>query len=506
MNSNCMTKLAALLVAMSSWTVIAAQETPTSSEAKPPTMTKEERDAKRAEAMKRLETKKEELAKLRGEALEVTRAMGKLAAETNQPTQEDTLAMMKQMLQQLVELNERLLKLEGEIKDIMGWMEGQNESQAVIAGEVAEARRFRPAMYTQFQYRNSDRQTASASSRASFFGTPFSGGRESAFAFRRVRFGATYNIDPKTLIRFSMDGATGTTTDAFQLRDAALVYTIQPSDSFVPTELTAGQFALPLGYELERSSGDREFPERAQYNRVMFNGERTRGAMMRHAVSDKLVATLGVGASLSNQDSEQTTRGSMPNGRAAMFGALRYETTTISAGISHFQGERPSFRTAGSTGTTTVGTTTVVTAASPLTAPRVDRRFTYLDATFVGLIDPKLTLRFEGMVGSDRIPIANTQNAGGASDAARVDADDMNGFQVQALYNLSPRFQLYGRYESFDPDVDQDNDAITGWGGGFRYFINPNASISFTAERFRVPQLTVRSVHSVYTLRYQFRF
>lgn len=506
MNLNSVTKWAAMLVVASSPTMMYGQDAPQAKETKTPAMIKAERDAVRAEALKRLETKKSELSKLKDQALEVTRAMGRLAAETNAPTQEDTLQAMKQMLQQLVEINEKLTALENEIKDIQGWIEGQNESLAVMGGELADARRFRPSFYTQFQYRQSDRQVTSAVSRPSYFGTPFSGSRESAFALRRVRFGATYTVDPKTLIRFSMDGATGTTTDALQLRDAALVYTIAPSDTFVPTELTAGQFALPLGYELERSSGEREFPERAQYNRVMFNGERTRGAMIRHALSDKVVAIVGVGGSLSNQDPEQSTRASMPNGRAAMFGALRYETPTLSAGISHFRGERPSFRTAGTTGTATVGTTTVVTAANPLTAPPADREFTYLDATFIGAFTPNLTLRFEGMLGSDRIPIANTQNSGGGSDAARVNADSMNGFQFQALYNVSSRVQVFGRYESFDPDTDQDNDAITGYGAGFRYFINPGASVAFTAENFRVPQFAVRRTHSVYTLRYQFRF
>ena len=505
MKSYSVIKLAALAVVMSSNSVVSAQ-TPPASEPKIPVATSKERQEQRAEVAKQLEAKKDELAKVKEEALAVTRAMGKLAAETTGPTQQDTLEMMKKMLQQLVELNERLSKLEGEIKDIQGWIEGQNESLPVIANELTEARRFRPSMYTHFQYRNSDRQTASAASRPSYFGTPFSGNRESAFSFRRVRFGATYAVDPRTSIKFSMDGSAGTTQDAFQLKDMQLSYIIAPSDTFVPTELTAGQFPLPLGFELERSSSEREFPERAQYNRVMMNGERVRGAMIRHALTNNIALTAGVSGSLTVSDNEQSTRGSMPNGRAAMFGALRFETPTMSIGVSHFQGERPSFRTTGTTGTTTVGTSTVVTAATPLTAPAVTRQFTYFDASFVGLLDPKLTLRFEGMVGSDRVPVPSTQNTGGASDAARVNTDRMNGWQAQAVYSLSDRTQLFARWEGFDPDTNQNDDAITGWGGGFRYYINPGALITFTAERFRVPQLAVKTSHTVYTLRYQFKF
>lgn len=484
-----------------------AQEAPKSETAPAPAPTTE-KDAKRAEAEKRQAEKKAEIEALKNEAKAVTQQLGKLAADGQLPTDPEGLAVMRQMLEQLEDINERLEKLENELKDITGWIEGQNESQPVLAFEVSEARRFRPSMYGQFQYRDSNRQTASAASRPSFFGTPFSGDRQSAFAFRRIRFGAQYTVDPKTLIRFSMDGSTGAGNDAFQLRDMNFVYTIQANDTFVPTELVAGQFALPLGYELERSSADREFPERAQYNRVMFNGERTRGFMLRHALSNNVALSVGAGSSLTFLDPEQSTRSSMPNGRMAIFGALRYETPTLSAGISHFSGERPSFQTAGTTGTATVGTVTVVTPPARLTAPVVDRRFTYVDASIIGLLDPKFTFRAEAMLGHDRIPVGNTQNAGTSStaNAARVDADNMTGFHLMGVYNLSSRVQLYGKFESFDPDTDQDDDAITGWGGGFRYFINPGASVNFTVESFRVPQFTQRRVHNVYTLRYQFRF
>lgn len=487
--------------------VATAQEAPKPEATPAPAATNSER---RTEKLRELDSKQDEIKRLEAQAREITAALAKLAADGNLPTTEEAVDLMRQMVDQLEDINERLEKLTGEVEEIKGWIEGQNESQPVLAFEVAEARRFRPSLYMQFQYRNSDRQTASTASRPSYFGVPFSGSRESAFFMRRVRVGGTYTVDPRTSMRLSFDMATGTDQLGAQLRDAALIYVIQPNDRFVATELTVGQFAIPLGFELERSSADREFPERAQYNRIMFNGERTRGAMIRHALSNNISVSAGLGSSLTYADPEQSPRGSTPNGRTAFFGNVRYETTTSSIGIGTFQGERPAFRTAGSTGTATSGTLTVVTAPRPVSAAEVYRRFYYLDASFIGVIDPKLTLRFEGMRGTDRIPIANTQNAAAipnnAGDIARTRANEMNGWQIQATYNLTERVQLFGRAEGFDPDIDQDNDAITGQGLGFRYFINPNASVAFTAERWRVPQFTDRRTNSVYTIRYQFRF
>ena len=159
------------------------------------------------------------------------------------------------ILKRLEEIEQKLSQMQSEIADIQGWIEGQTESLMVMANDITEVKRFRASNYVQFQYRDTNEPGSSLND---------------AFMMRRIRVSQTNTVDPRTSIRLSFDVATGTDTLQAQLRDAQLIYDIEPSDVKVGVQLLLGQQTLPLGYELERSSAEREFPERTYYNRVMF--------------------------------------------------------------------------------------------------------------------------------------------------------------------------------------------------------------------------------------------
>lgn len=467
-----------------------APSAPVASEAKP---TKEEAAAKLAE-------KQAEAEKLKEEAKRVTEEMGKLASGGQLPTSEEGITLMRQMLDELEEINRKLEALTMDVEDLKGWVEGQSEALPVIASTVDNMNRFRPTLYTQFQLRSSNRQGGSAASDPSFFGTPFSGNRENTTSLRRARFGFQYTIDSKTSLRTSFDGGTGGNNQGFELRDLQLIYLIDNPEVRVGTELYVGRQALPLGYELERSSGDREFAERANYNRVLFNGERTYSAYIRQGLTQNVNVILGVGNSLTSADPENTAQNL--NKERAIFGGIRYETPTMSLGLTRFEGKRNTFKTPNTV--TTAGQTNSVFA------PQVNRKFTYLDATLVGLVKG-VTLRGELMLGEDRLPISATQTGSTVASAGqpittRAKGTKMSGYHLQAAYNIDWRNIAFARIESFDPNIDTPNNLSNGVGFGYRYFINPGASFTATFEQFRVSQFTARRTHKVMTLRYQFRF
>ena len=56
------------------------------------------------------------------------------------------------------------------------------------------------------------------------------------------------------------------------LKDAILDYDMTPDFGF-GSKVSFGQMPIPIGFDLEKSDADRELPERATYNRTLFNAE-----------------------------------------------------------------------------------------------------------------------------------------------------------------------------------------------------------------------------------------
>lgn len=366
------------------------------------------------------------------------------------------------ILQKLEEIERRLADMQRDIEDIQGWIEGQTESLAVMANDIVDIKRFRAGNYVQFQYRDTNEP----------------GGAPDAFALRRVRVSQTNTIDPRTAIKLSFDVATGTDTLQAQLRDAQLVYDIEPSDVKVGVQMLLGQQPLPLGYELERSSSEREFPERTFANRTIFNGERSRGVYVRYGTGSNSLVHLGIWDALTYNDPEQRGRAPGVGNKLAVTGGFRVYTSTYDFGISGFVGKRPAF-TSGSQ-----------------TSPEVDRRFIFADGSIVGLLNPNMFLRGEAMIGKDRVP--------STSASPTRTATDMLAWHVVLGYNLSSRNQLALRYESFDPDRNSNGNAVHGYGVAYIYYINPGARATASYEVLFDPTKTPNRYHTT-TLRLQFR-
>lgn len=427
----------------------------------------------------RLEAKAAEMEALKDKATSVTKSLAELAASGKVPTSQEAIQIMKAMVEQLELIQKSMETIQRDIESMRALWEASKSADAKRLSDLENLSKTKLSSYIQIQYRDTNQK----------------GGANDAFSLRRVRLGLTQSIDKSTSIRATFDLATGTTTNVAQLRDAFVKWEGELTGKGQKTEIRAGQFPADVGYEIARSSSEREFPERSAYNRTLFSGERLRGVQLRQGVAQNWSIFAGAFNVLTYDDPEQRSIAPGPENRLGVLAGLRWKQGNHSVGISTFHGERPKTTTSfSSSGSTTT-----------LTHPRVDREFYYLDAQTRGLIDPRLDLRAEAMTGRDRIPVSPGSNLGVTSVRGQV---PMSGGHVQATFAATVRNHLHLRWEGFDPNRDIDGDSITAWGLGWSHFLNPNTRFTFSQEWVRDPSRIAlnQTTYRISTLRATVRF
>jgi len=456
---------------------------------KPPTM-QEVLDARAKEA-KDLSVK----------ATDLTIEIGKLAASGKLPQDDEAMKLMKSMVDALQQIKDRLKSIDEEIAALKGQVDGQKKAQDKMSGTLGDLAKHKDIGYLQFQYRDTDQR----------------GGAPDSFRVRRSEIGFAHTIDPRTSMKVTFDLATSdfgstvnTTTDAtVQLKDAYLTYLIDPTGQRGGTRLVGGQTRIPLGYELLRSSSEREFPENAMYNQLLFDGERGRGVNLIHNLDKNWTVQTGVWDALTYNDTEQRQFQGSQQSRLGMTAGVRYTGKNFNVGVSGFKADRPALQVGYNGATTT-----------KVFAPNIDRQFLYIDGSYFGLFTPGLFARAEAMFGKDRLPLTPNSTSSGSTDSgvsdpnsAKLGQKDMAGYQLMFGYNLNYRNVLLVRYEQFDPNLNAANDFIRGYGAAYIYYINPNAKITLSHEVFiddsrlavGTPAEAQRR-YGVTTLRVQFKF
>ncbi|MEN3002270.1 MAG: porin [Armatimonadota bacterium] len=383
---------------------------------------------------------------------------------------------MRELQERFEALQKQLEALQREMEEVRLYIEEQSqETIPVIQTNLAEVMRFRPSNYIQFQWFDSQENRANE-----------------GFALRRFRISQTNVIDPRTQMRLSFDVAVGAQRINAELRDAQLIWDIEPTVERVGVQLLAGQQPLPLGYELERSSSEREMPERALYNRTMFAGERGRGAFLRYGLGNNAFVHFGLWNSLTFQDPQQISANTFGNLGSTLAYHLgwRYYTLSYEFGLSGFFGQRAGFSYIDPNNN------------QPVQVPATNRRFVYVDATVLDFLARGLTLRGELMLGRDRVP--TTRTVGGVTIPRYLRATDILGYQVQLTYQYNYRNALTVRYDLFDPDTDRRGDSTRTWGFAYTYFINP--SVRLTAA-YEIPDEEGAEVrNNQFTVRLQYRY
>ncbi|MCO5297420.1 MAG: porin [Fimbriimonadaceae bacterium] len=414
-------------------------------------------DKQQARAL--LEQRQSEVRELSAGAREVSRKIGELAIKGDVATDKGALDELKKLVAELQEINERLAKVEDAVAGIHDWIDARPTAPKA---EDEDAKKLKLSNYLQFQYRDSGEE----------------GKEQSSFNLRRLRMGFGYQADARTSAKVSFDLATGSSQTAAELKDAYITY-VASEGAGGPTEFRAGQFDLPMGYEIGRSSSQREFPERSKYNRTLWDGERVRGVQVKHGVGDHTSLVAGLINSLSVKDKESAFA-SPDGGAQSGYVGVRYETNRTTAGIGYLRGDRPAFTGGGGT------------------SPKVDDRYyLYADVQHNGLLDPNVFVRAEAMVGKDRVP--------SATGSAGRTANKLGGYHLLVGYNVNARNQIFARYGTFDPDRDTDGDLFKEYGLGYRYFINAATMVTLTHEVMEDPSLSTTR-YNVTTLRCQFKF
>ncbi len=390
------------------------------------------------------QTQNAEAAALGKRAEAVTKKIGELASSGKLPTTDEAISLLRTLVDELSEIRERLRVLEGDVKTIKA------PARTTISG------------YLQFQFRDTDQP----------------GGQPDAFQIRRARFNLNHQADPRTLVRFSADFATGGNQLQTQLRDAFATYSFPGWARAGGAQVQGGQFAIPISFQLTRGDLEREFPERTLYMNGLFNGERSRGAVGRVALGNGLTAFAGGMNALSINDPEQVNVAPGPGSRLAALGGLSYSRQGVEAAVTGFGGKR------------------AATTNNNVAVPDTDRRWVVFNAAFDNAAKSRFNARGELMTGKDRVP--------GASTAPLMNGTNMQAWHLQLGYRFSTLDGLYLRYENWNRN--------TGTPGfvqkvmGLAYQRDLTAAIRFVGAYEAVEDDMLARKYGITTLRLQYRF
>ena len=364
---------------------------------------------------------------------------------------------------------------------------------ASLMDDNMKAKRLKITGYVQPQYQYIDSAGAQ-----SFAGGDFKNGTSnyfSRFTMRRGRFKFTYNYN-NVMLMVNIDA----TEKTLAMRETYAKITDSKWNMF---SLTAGLLQAQFGYELNQSSSERETPERARFNQILFPTERDLGAFGSMVVpkSSKLYGLKldvgmmnGVAGVAPEFDNKKDFTGRLQYSKAT-----RSERVKFDFGVSGYNGgykignQKDYNVNTLKDGNTGFELNTKDTANYNRIAKRV-----YIGADVQCSIDWKIgitTLRAEYIQGEQPGTNASNQranNSPGALPTTAIYHRQFNGayfYWVQDI--LTSKFQVVLKYDWFDPNVKIAGSKIgikgTGtnagdirfdtYGFGLNYHINQYAKV-----------------------------
>lgn len=327
--------------------------------------------------------------------------------------------------------------------ELQGLLDGLNEQIQTHQTDLDKLKRFKFSGYVQARIEAGE----ASNDTVKVSGSPatFTTANLSRFYIRRARLKLTYDASPLSQAVIYLDGGQDRSIRLLE----GYVTLMDPWTPLHAHQLTMGQFNVPFGFEIERSSSVRELPERSRAENVLFSGERDRGVKLEDQWSEKFKTSLALlnGGGINSADYPTTdpTRGKDFVGRA------RWSQGVWDLAGSYYFGRQ-------------------VTA---LTGPDVWSRKTRvgLDGQLFFSV-PRLggtTLRGEFYQGHEANPdsakaLLVSPTTGnpvrllkGGANADHL-ATDMLGWYAMAVQNLGDRTQFVVRYDAYDPNTDRDHD------------------------------------------------
>ncbi len=371
-----------------------------------------------------------------------------------------------------------------------------DEQLAWLATEMERLRRFKLSGYLQVRYEISDGDNDSVR----VGGSPpvFSQSNVERFYIRRARIKLTCDHSPWTQAVVQFDGSTNS---GVRLLEAYAAIT-EPRTPEPRWQAWAGQFNVPFGYEIERSSSVRELPERSRAEVVLFPGERDRGVKLLGLWGGKIetVAAVINGGGISSSDfpNNDPSRGKDLLGRArALFGVA-------DVAVSAYTGKQ----------------------TTPLTGLDVETDRTrfgfdsqaYFATPTLGGASVKVEYYRGHNVNPDSVTaltIAPTSANPVRLLAPGADpshfATDFHGGYAMVVQNLGEVAQLAARYDWFDPNDDVDHDMYERWNVAVNAFYQglTRFTISYEhpiTERRLAPGVYEDPVDNLWTFQVQHTF
>jgi phosphate-selective porin len=390
-----------------------------------------------------------------------------------------------------------------------------------------KAKRLKITGYVQPQYQYVDSAGAQ-----SFAGGDFKNGTSnyySRFTMRRGRFKFTYTYD-NVVILVNIDAR----ETGLAMRETYAKYTDPKWNMF---SLTAGLLQVQFGYELNQSSSERETPERARFNQILFPVERDLGAFASivipkssklYGLKIDLAAMNGVAGVAPEFDNNKDYTGRLQYSKVTKSERIKFDVGTS----GYFGGFKIGNQKDYNTKTLVNGDkgfeqNTNDTANYNRIAKRI-----YMGIDAQCSIDWRIgitTLRAEYIQGEQPATNANNQranNSAGALPTTAIYHRNFNGayfYWVQDI--LTSKFQVVLKYDWYDPNVKIGGSQIgvknsltnagdirfDTYGFGLNYHINQNAKIMayYDIVKNENTELTGYKKDlkdNVFTLRFQVKF
>jgi len=398
---------------------------------------------------------------------------------------------------------------------------------ASLLDDNMKAKRLKITGYVQPQYQYIDSAGAQ-----SFAGGDFKNGTSnyfSRFTMRRGRFKFTYNYN-NVMLMVNIDA----TEKTLAMRETYAKITDSRWNMF---SLTAGLLQAQFGYELNQSSSERETPERARFNQILFPTERDLGAFGSMVVpkSSKLYGLKldvgmmnGVAGVAPEFDNKKDFTGRLQYSKATRSERVKFDFGTSGYYGGYKIGNQKDYNVNTlKNGNTGFELNTKDTANYNRIAKRA-----YVGADMQCSIDWRIgitTLRAEYIQGEQPGTNASNQranNSPGALPTTAIYHRQFNGayfYWVQDI--LTSKFQVVLKYDWFDPNVKITGKQIgltgTGtnagdirfdtYGFGLNYHINQYAKIMvyYDLVKNEDTQLTGYKKDlkdNVFTLRFQIKY
>lgn len=352
-------------------------------------------------------------------------------------------------------------------QELHGLLEGLNEQLQTLQADTDKLKKFKFSGYV--QARTEFSETSSDSVRVSGATGTITSPNLTRFYIRRARVKLAYDSSPLSQAVVYFDGGADRTIRLLE----AYVTLLDPWTPGHVHQLTLGQFNVPFGFEIERSSSVRELPERSRAENVLFSGERDRGLKFESQWTTQLKTSIAMlnGGGVNSADFANTD----PTKPKDVTARVRWSQGAWDLAASGYWG----------------------THVTPLTGPDVHTDKTRFGAdlqtfwTFGPLGGGSLRGEYYSghEINPSRVsalvvaPTATNPNRRLAPGANPQDlATDMLGWYAMAVQNFGDRWQAVARFDTYDPNVDLDHDQFERWSLGLNAFYDGFTRLSVSYD------------------------